>query len=452
MPPRSKALKRAHKAAAAEEEKEEGPNKRAHTEEEPASDEDDNAPNKVSCKSDVDQRYALMEDSESMAEPELGLQSLTQAAQDGPPSLTHEPAAAAAAVYQAWLRENPEPKKYSLINERLRMAWSDWDEEREAVWKLSQGTTPATPKPAAASAAAQEKNHTSAAAAADAPHKAPVSPGVGAAHASTVPSPFVLDDYVRFKDDPAGERYHVRGGKRGMVYIDTDDGLGFVASAGDLEKVPVEQHQQEKKEEVPNAVIPYPFVLGDRVRFKAGEDDECYTVAGGMRSESDKVYINADGKLGFVASASDLEKVPVERKLKAEQAATVHRIRSACLARIQTGSDQGACGHWKIQHCREFLANTQQEASAASAVTDLEKVKADETGKAEYTQPPGGVPVTPPAHVAAASAPPPPLKRQPSVRRFMKCEECHQRKPDVHEVCGGGWVVCESCRFSSEED
>jgi hypothetical protein len=52
----------------------------------------------------------------------------------------------------------------------------------------------------------------------------------------------------------------------------------------------------------------------------------------------------------------------------------------------------------------------------------------------------------------AAAAAPPPLKRQPSVRRFMKCEECHKRKPDVHEVCGGGWVVCNDCRFSSEED
>jgi hypothetical protein len=52
------------------------------------------------------------------------------------------------------------------------------------------------------------------------------------------------------------------------------------------------------------------------------------------------------------------------------------------------------------------------------------------------------------AHRAAAI---PPLKRQPSVHRFMKCEECHQRKPSVHEVCGGGWVVCDECRFSEED-
>jgi hypothetical protein len=313
MPPRTKTLKRAHKAAAAEEEeKEEGPNKRAHTEKFcPTSDE---------------------EDSESMAESGLGLRSLTQqASEDGPRT----------------------PDDY---------------------------VSPPTPTPS-------PEDHTSAAAAtADVPLeslKAPVSPGVGAAHASTVPSPFVLNDYVRFKDDPAGERFHVRGGKRDMVYIDADDGLGFVASACRLEKVPIKAVEQREK------IEPHCACCG---------------------------YLHVNQQLVLV----DYQQRPQLVCRKCRQVCS-HCLRDfkRDLPCVRLLGDKGAWWHFECERCY-----------------DLDSPDA---------------PAPPPA-AASTAPPPPPLKRQPSVRRFMKCEECHKRKPDVHEVCGGGWVVCNDCRFSSEED
>jgi hypothetical protein len=223
-----------------------------------------------------------------------------------------------------------------------------------------------------------------------------VSPGVGAAHASTVPSPFVLDDYVRFKDDPAGERFHVRGGKRAMVYIDTHDGLGFVAPMSALEKVKADETTKEEHTQPPGGAPVTPpapaaaasavvekkkkeFKVGDLVCLKAGPaaENPCEVVA-------------------FISDGSTYRKAWIKSRLGTSRTVNTEQL--------------------------ELVL-------ASSSIRSVEETPA------------------PPA-----AAPPPPLKRQPSVRRFMKCEECGKRDGTVHEVCGGGWVVCESCRYSSEED
>jgi hypothetical protein len=319
------------------------------------------------------------------------------------------------------------------------------------------------------------------AAAADVPLKTPVSPGVGAAHASTVPSPFVLDDYVRFKDDPAGERFHVRGGKRDMVYIDTNDGLGFVASAGDLEKVFVEQPAA--------AVKCISFGCPESAVEYDGEDDVpplCRSCAARNQLKKNK-KADETGKAEHTqppggvpvtppapaAAASALAPLPPPLKRQPSVQECHERGTSAracipfasmvelpckphlesnhvcclcagdCVERSQCASRytmaQGSFADGKVEHiyyCDDCFNG------------DLESVHFSDRGLFTFDMSARVNDSSP----AAAAAPPPPLKRQPLVRRFMKCEECHKRKPDVHEVCGGGWVVCNDCRFSSEED
>jgi hypothetical protein len=215
--------------------------------------------------------------------------------------------------------------------------------------------------------------------------------------------------------------------------------------------------------------VPPPFVLGDRVRFDGGLH-AAYTIVGGVRGDPGRVYIRADDDtLAFTGVVCCLDKVPVESAKEEKEFAIGMRVsihqdfashgvaqgqEGTIIARIDKGWWQVRWAPGKYKGFGSFRHTELRPLAAAVAAAAVSDDHKDNTEVPLNKRDVNLYPMRRQTEFAAAAAAPPlpPLKRQPSVRRFMKCEECHQRKPDVHEVCGGGWVVCESCRFSSEED